>query len=134
MDQEEKARILREARETLERTDPKRRQQWRWGRDEPPDPRPGWRTAENEPITCVPLVSSEPMDRYRREAEEQAAIAEAERIAERYRREEARQRAAEAAAEAAARVLNPDDVLQALRRCSPRSTTLWTSSTRCIGS
>jgi hypothetical protein len=119
-EQELKARfraLKAESEMLLERTDPSRRQQWHWGRDEPADPRPGWKTATDEPfITEIPLVSCDAQDEWNAWHEEQRRRTEAvSEFTKLLRRDEARTRAAQQATDAAARVLDPDDVLKALR-------------------
>jgi hypothetical protein len=102
-DQNERRRILAEARDNIERLKDGRkdRRPWRWGNSPPPEeePPPAWPTAADEPITQVPLVSCAPMDAYLAEAEAREAEREAEKIAADVLRKERERRVARAAAQ-----------------------------------
>jgi hypothetical protein len=108
-DQDERRRVLAEARDNIERLKdgPKRPfAQLAWGNPPPPDedeaPPPAWPTASGEPLATVPRVSCEAQDRYVQQAEQQAAIFEAQRRVERARQNERQREAMEASAQATA--------------------------------
>jgi hypothetical protein len=101
MSPEDKARVLAEAKATLERTNPKRKP-WRWGRPDPEQEAPPWPATPDEPLATVPRNSCAAQDRWRADAEQREAIAEAERRIERSREAEQRRDAQELAAQVAA--------------------------------